>query len=193
MNLRGLFKKKEKIQEAGEAGSGVFLWFNRELIRKSGNINYGRYIYRNLLPLFAVKVYDISQIGIMPLGIYQFYDGKVLPEGKVDLPVRDATQAAILKEASFDNFSAIYVVAFYSQTKVDYAALDLKMHNLVGYIGMTSCEEVSFHKFYELTGQLALPCCITLHYETIKDEGAGFFLDKEELQKMGFFYKGAGG
>lgn len=179
--------------QAEQAGSGAFLWFNRELIRDSGNINYGRYIYRNLLPLFAIKVYDISQMGIMPLGIYQFYDGKALPEGKVDLPVKDAAQAAILKEASFDDFSAIYVVAFYTNTKVDYAPLDKKLHNLVGYIGMTTCEPVSFHRFYELTGLLALPFCITLYYETIKDEGAGFFLGKEELEKMGFFYKGAAG
>ena len=47
MTLRRLFGKKDKPAQAEQAGSGAFLWFNRELIRDSGNMNYGRYIYRN--------------------------------------------------------------------------------------------------------------------------------------------------
>ena len=176
--------KEPKKESPGEGGNGVFLWFNSQIISDAGNPVYGRYIYERLLPLFNIKVYDIKDL-VMPGGRYSFYDGDALPSGEVNIPVKDQKEAKVLEEARFDDFYSTYVVAIFSWQPVDFSLLERKVRNILGFIGMTTCESIDYRGFHDLTGQLSLPYAITLFYDEIDKESFGFLSD-DKLKEMGF-------
>lgn len=179
-----LFRRKQKTDEKEEQGNGVFLWFNSETISDAGYPLYGRYVYERLLPFFNIKVYDQKDM-VMPGGRYGFYDGNALPRGDVKLPAKDKKEEQILEEAKFDNYYSTYVVAVYSWNAADFSPLERKVRNLLGFIGMTTCESVDYRGFDVLTGELSLPYAISLVYDEIEKESFGFLSDIE-LEKMGF-------
>lgn len=174
--LTGLGAGVSAVTQAANGHAGFF-WFDSRKISDSGEMFYGAYAYRRLLPAFAPA---------KRAGDFAFFDGDFLPQVRLDIP-HESGQSTIAGRAR-ELGSLAYVIAVYAyQSPAPFRDVDaaLRASGMTGYIGLTSRPPMTVQEFVELTKTMSLPVAMKQEGTTLRIVSFDF-MSEAELKKLGY-------
>jgi hypothetical protein len=159
---------------------GALLWFNWQEISGAGEPSYGRYVYRQVMPLFPA-----GELGDTSSPVF-FFDGDFFPESQAfHIPVTGTEERQVAERVAEEGGDQFFVIALYARGEM-LRKLDrcLREKQVTGYRGLTGYPPVGLEKFNEVTGEMGLVLTASLNGRQMTITPS-FLLSQAELEKMG--------